>query len=586
MGRELRSIFLYVCLMMVQVSCFAGGQGRKLVVLFTTDLHSQVLPHKDSTGGLVKIATIVEQQRLQAQQEGAAFLLLDGGDIAMGSIFHTLFALEAVEYRALAHIGYDAITFGNHDFDFGTRALHSMLSVARSKDTLLRFPELLCANLLTAENDTSFLWNNAIKKYLLIERNGVKTGLFGVMGNNAYGVISSDVSPLRFSDPYEESRKAVAALEAEGAEYIMAISHGGALNGDDEELARKVKGIDFIISAHDHQLLHNPIEVNGTYIGAAGAYGEWVGKAVFNNGTLESYGLIGIGRDVEEHPQMRQWADSMYCIAERNISDLSGIGLDDTLAVLEMDFPKLVDEEGLMALGSNVAASYAAVAQDLFPDFPKEKIVGVVPYGMVRKGLEKGAARGRDAFEVLSLGENEEGYSGWPLVYAFLTGKELGDLCEMTVTVAPYLEDMRLFFSGLQYRYNSARLPFLRVDKVMVSGRPTEADSLYMIVTGSYTAALIGLLEKESYGLLSAQAKDSIGNPLLPDKIPCLRTPEGKQVPEWIAFAQYLEQGKMNPAEGEDSVENDDFVPLGYLLVAVFLCAVAVYFTVRGRRRR
>ena len=42
----------------------------------------------------------------------------------------------------------------------------------------------------------------------------------------------------------------------------------------------------------------------------------------------------------------------------------------------------------------------------------------------------------------------------------------------------------------------------------------------------------------------------------------------------------------MNPAEGEDSVENDDFVPLGYLLAAVFLCAVAVYFTVRGRRRR
>ena len=105
-----------------------------------------------------------------------------------------------------------------------------------------------------------------------------------------------------------------------------------------------------------------------------------------------------------------------------------------------------------------------------------------------------------------------------------------------------------------------------------------------MIVTGSYTAALIGLLEKESYGLLSAQTKDSIGNPLLPDKIPCLRTPEGKQVPEWIAFAQYLEQGKMNPAEGENSVENDDFVPLGYLLAAVFLCAVAGYFTVRGRR--
>ena len=576
MGRELRSIFLFLCLMMVQVSCFAGGQGGKLVVLFTTDLHSQVLPHNNGTGGLVKIASIVEQERQQARAEGASFLLLDGGDIAMGSIFHTLFAKEAVEYRAMARIGYDATTFGNHDFDFGTGALHSMLSAARSKDTLLRFPELLCANLLPAENDTSSLWNKAIKKYALFESNGVKAGVFGVMGNNAYGVISSDVSPLMFSDPYDEARKAVAALEAAGAEYIIALSHGGALNGDDEELARKVNGIDFIVSAHDHQLLHKPYKMNGTSIGAAGAYGEWIGKAVFNNGALESYGLIGIGPDVEEHPQMSQWADSMYFLAGERTAKLSGRGLDYTLAVLEMDFPKQLDDEGRMALGSNIAASYAAVAQDLLPDFPKDKIVGVVPYGMVRKGLEKGAARGRDAFEVLSLGENEEGYSGWPLVYAFLTGKELEDLCEMTVSVAPYLEDMRLFFSGLQYRYNSARLPFLRVDKVMVSGRPAEADSLYMIVTGSYTAALIGLLEKESYGLLSAQTKDSLGNPLLPDKIPCLRTPEGKQVPEWIAFAQYLEQGKMNPAEGENSVENDDFVPLGYTLLAVILCAAAV----------
>ena len=75
---------------------------------------------------------------------------------------------------------------------------------------------------------------------------------------------------------------------------------------------------------------------------------------------------------------------------------------------------------------------------------------------------------------------------------------------------------------------------------------------------------------------LSAQAKDWDGNPLLPDKIPCLRTPEGKQVPEWTAFAEYLKQGKCNPAEGYDSIENDDFVPLGYTLLAVLFCAVAV----------
>lgn len=576
-------VFLTIFLSLYGVSCFAAEQGRKLVVLFTTDLHSQILPHKDSTGGLVKIATIVEQQRRQAQENGDAFLLLDGGDIAMGSIFHTLFATEAVEYRALARIGYDASTFGNHDFDFGTDALRSMFSVARSKEPQLCLPQLLCVNLIPVGGDTSVFWNNAIKKYLLFERNGVKAGVFGVMGNNAYEVISSDISPLRFSDPIEESGKAVAALQAEGAEYIIAISHGGALNGDDKELASKVKGIDFIISAHDHQLLHNPIKVNGTPIGAAGAYGEWVGKAVFSNGRLESYTLIEVGKDVQPLEQLEQWADSMYCLAGEKTRNLSGISLNDTLTVLEKDFPKQPDEEGRMALGSNIAASYAAAAEELYKDFPKDRIVGVVPYGMVRKGLEKGAVTGNDAFEVLSLGRNEAGYSGYPLVCAWLTGEELADLCELNVSVAPYLEDMRLFFSGLQYRYNGARLPFLRVDRVMVGGKPAEADSLYMIVTGSYTAALIGLLEKESYGFLSANAKDAQGNPLNPDKIPCLRTQEGNQVPEWVAFAGYLQKGMYNPAEGIHSVENDDFVPLGYTLLAILVCAAVL--SLIGRRR-
>lgn len=586
MGRVTRSIFLFVCLMMVQVSCFAAEQGGKLVVLFTTDLHSQVLSHKDGTGGLVKIATIVERQRLQAQQEGAAFLLLDGGDIAMGSVFHTLFAAEAVEYRALARIGYDAFTYGNHDFDFGVEALQKMFSSAHSKDSLLQFPKLLSSNIkLKKEEQTGGgSVTGSPQSYALFNGNGVKTGVFGVMGWNSWNVIGKDSDSLIFYDPIETSRAVVEELKAMGAEYIIAISHGGALGGDDIKLAKKVAGIDFIISAHDHQLLHYPIEVNGTHIGAAGAYGEWVGKAVFNDGILESYTLLQVGEDVAPHPGLKQWADSMYCIAGRNIKDLSGIKLDDTLALLGQDSPKFVDEEGMMQLGSNIAAAYVSAAGEMFPDFPKGKMVGIVPYGVVRKGLHKGAVTGRDAFEVISLGENESGYCGWPLVYAFLTGKELQDLCEMTVSVAPHMEDVRLFFSGIRYRYNNARLPFARVDRVMAGEKQVCADSLYMVVTGSYTAALIGLLEKESFGLLSAQAKDWDGNPLLPDKIPCLRTPDGKQIPEWVAFAKYLRQGIYNPNEGADSIENDDFVPLGYTLSAIALCALLLWRTMRRRR--
>lgn len=564
-------VFLTILLSLYGVSCLAAQQDRKLVVLFTSDLHSQIFPQKDGSGSVARIATIVERERSRAEQDGAAFILLDGGDIAMGGIFHTLFPAEAVEYRALARMGYDAFTFGNHDFDFGTETLLQMFSSARTKDSSATFPKLLSSNLRT---DTAPY--GGVESHILIERSGVKTGVFGVMGENSWNVIASDTGNLSYEDPVESSRKAVEALKVAGVDYIIAISHGGALNGDDLRLARKVKGIDFIISAHDHQLLREPMKVNGTYIGAAGAYGKWIGKAVFSSGRLESYNIVDVTGEIPAHPGMGQWADSMSNVVAENFRMLQGRGPDDTLAVLDLASPKQVDEDGMMPLGSNVAASYAVAARKLLPHVPQEKIIGVVPYGMVRRGLESGAVTCMDAFEVLSLGENEEGYTGYPLVYAWLTGRELAHLCEMNVSVAPYLEDMRLFFSGLQYRYNGARLPFMRVDRVRVGGVEADEESLYMIVTGSYTASLIGLLESRSYGLLSARPKDMEGAGLLPDSIPCLRGDNGRQVPEWAAFAAYLQQGGFNHAEGADSVENDDFVPLGYTLLAILVCAVAV----------
>lgn len=560
----LRAIILFVCLMSGIVG--AGSRDRsQLVVLFTSDLHSALLPGScDSLGGYARIATILQQQKEAAERAGAAVLVVDGGDIAMGGIFHTIYREEAVEYRAMARMGYDAIAFGNHDFDFGADAAAAMYSAARKKDSCGQWPVLLSANLQVPGVES--------EKYTIFERNGLKVGLFGIMGENSFNVIARDSEKLFYTDAVSAATEAVEALRLQGADYIIALSHGGTLNGDDIKLAKKVKGIDFIVSAHDHCLLQEPLKVKGTFIGAAGCEGSHVGKAVFKDGVLEEYSLVGAGRNIPVEPYLAGWIDSMYNVVGERFLELSGRELDDTIAFAEKPYFRVVDENGMMPLGSNVAESYREAAIAALPQVPEEDIVGFIPYGVVRKGLAAGAVTVRDVFEVLSLGENEGGYLGYPLVYAWLRGKELEDLCEMSVSVSPVLEDTRMFFSGLQYRYNGARLPFMRVDRVLVGGRRVEADKLYLVVTGKYTAGLTGLLEKESFGLLSAQARDADGNLLPGGKFYDLRTPDGKQIPEWEAFARYLQEGKLNPASGEDSVENDDFVPLGYTLAAVLLC--------------
>ena len=563
----IRLLVAIVCILW-SISCSAGEQSRKLVLLFTSDLHSQLLPGPDNEGGFAKIASIVSRERELAGKEGAAFLLVDGGDISMGSVFHTLFSEEAIEYRAMARIGYDAYTLGNHAFDFGVEPLVQMFSNARLKDSLCTFPLLLSAN-VRCEGVPA-------EQYAILERNGLKIGVFGLMGEDSYSVMGrKGREAVEYRNPVEAAKEVVGILKPQ-TDYIIALSHGGVSCGDDVKLAKKVKGIDFVVSGHDHDVFHKPEYVRGTPLGSVGASGKYVGKAVFQDGELVEYRLIPADASVSPDPAMEAWTDSMFDVVNVEFEKLSGKRLDDTIAFMEREYPDVPDENGAMVLGTNIAASYRKAAIENFPEVSPSEIVGMAPMGVIRKGLKGGAITNKDAFEVLSLGESERGRTGYPLVYAWITGQELADICELSATISPFLDDVQLFFSGVDYRYNGAGFPFLKVDKVMVDGNVADPDKLYMVATCQYTAQLIGLLESESYGILSAVPKDSNGQ-VLEEGYIYLRNKDGNIIPVWEAFAEYLRSGSFD-AKGESGlVENDDFVPLGYTLGAVLLCALLLW---------
>lgn len=561
-------IAISICLM-INVSCFALAQNRKLVVLFTSDLHSQVLPDRLGYGGYSAIESLVQQNRAEAARDGAAFLLLDAGDIAMGTVFHSVYAQEGIEYRAMARLGYDALAHGNHDFDFGVAVYADMCRSAREKDSLLQFPALLASNLQVPGDESS--------KWKIIEKEGVKVGLLAILGEHSYSVVARDASNMVWSDPVEAAKEAVENLQQLGADYIIALSHSGTANDEDIKLAKKVKGIDFIISGHDHRTMHQPVKVKDTYIGAPGPKGRYVGKAVFNDGGLQEYSLLEtLGKGEEDSP-MAQWVDSMCQAVEERFIEVSGRKLDDTLDFLENSMYDIVDENGLMPLGSNVAESYRDAVLANIGGIAADQVVGFVPYGVLRGGLEAGAVTNKDVFEVLSLGENAMGYTGYPLVYAWLSGDEIRNMCEMSVSIAPFIEDTRLYMSGIKYRFNGARLPFTRVDRVIFEGREVDPEKLYMVVTGLYTALLMGTLEKESHGILSVVAKDSSGNVLPEGQFFELTDKSGKQITEWEAFASYVEQGKLDPSLGNDSIEKDNSIPAGYIWAAVVVCCLLLF---------
>ena len=244
----------------------------QLTILFTHDLHSYFLPHAALTeagrpvlhGGYARLARLIERQRAL---RGNQVLLVDAGDFSMGTLFHTTFMTEAAELRLMGEMGYDVTTFGNHDFDFHNDGLAEMLRVARSKG--VRLPAIVASNVAFSGDVAESALKEAfrqypVRDYIILERNGLRIGLFGLMGKDAADD-APFAKPLAFADILTSARRIVEILKnSEKADVIVCLSHSGTSavksHSEDERLARHVPEIDVIISGHTHTVLPQPLD--------------------------------------------------------------------------------------------------------------------------------------------------------------------------------------------------------------------------------------------------------------------------------------------------------------------------------------
>ncbi|MCK5537292.1 MAG: metallophosphoesterase, partial [Bacteroidales bacterium] len=177
--------------------------AQELIILHTNDLHSKLTGYgpeseysplitgNDSTiGGFARLATIFEETR---KQSNANTLILDAGDFLMGSLFHFAERETGFQLNLMKEIGYDVITLGNHEFDFGPDALAEILKSAKKNGEI---PQIVASNMKFSEKSTEddklegFYKDSTIQAYTLIEKNGLKIGLFGLVGEDA-----KDVAP-------------------------------------------------------------------------------------------------------------------------------------------------------------------------------------------------------------------------------------------------------------------------------------------------------------------------------------------------------------------------------------------------------
>lgn len=556
--------FLLVALMLVAaIPASAQDAPRTATVLFTHDLHSHFLPSRDldggEFGGYARLMTVIHEQKERYPDA----VLLDGGDFSMGSLFQTAFATAATELRMMGAMGYDATTFGNHEFDYLPKGLASMLTVAKQSGDPL--PAIVNANYLPPQqgdegytDDAAMMQeafdNYGVKDYLILERGGIYYVIFGI-----FGVDSDDCAPnsgMILQDPAAVAQatvdKAVADCKAtyNADPVVVCLSHSGTENGkgEDYELAKAVTGIDLIVSGHTHTTLHEPITVGNTHIVSAGEYGRYLGVAnlaIAADGTttMASYELIPVDETVAEDPAVAALTASFKQAVETDYLSTYNIGFDEVLVNNPYSFDTVDDVYATQhesTLGNLFADAYKAAVETATGETVD---VALTASGVIRETLPVGNVTTSDVFNAASLGVGTEG----ELVAVYLTGRDLKNVFEVDASVQPIMRSAQLFLSGAEYSFNQNRMIFNKIDSAMLRRNDgtleaIEDDKLYCVVTGMYVGQMLGSVKEKSFGLLSITPRDKGGNPLeasdLVHHVVC--DEHGNPVKEWYAISSYL----------------------------------------------
>ncbi|MDD3608927.1 MAG: 5'-nucleotidase C-terminal domain-containing protein [Halothiobacillaceae bacterium] len=227
-----------------------------LTLLHTNDTHSHLESFQPSgepvQGGVARRLTAIES--VKAQVGAGRVLTVDAGDFMQGSLFYNAWKGSA-DIMGLNALGYDVATLGNHEFDLGPvelgRALRgepvSINGVSYTTEKP-KFP-LVVTNLDVSKEPAL---NGLLKKSLVVEREGEKIGVLGVV-TDTISTIASPGPNVKILDYVASVQAEADSLKASGVNKIVLLSHYGYKI--DVDNAKKLAGVDVIVSGHDHALL-------------------------------------------------------------------------------------------------------------------------------------------------------------------------------------------------------------------------------------------------------------------------------------------------------------------------------------------
>jgi 5'-nucleotidase/UDP-sugar diphosphatase len=444
---------LFVAVMLTVFLCFSlTAQPKTITILHTNDMHANFIPHeafwvkespKPMIGGFNELSFALDSLRKQKINS----ILVDAGDLMTGNPvteYEYKGAQGGVLIEMMNRLGYEAWTPGNHDFDISQNNLRNLITIAK-------FP-VVSANLVKGSG--GFPVSN--KEYTIIEKNGVRIGIIGVMTEGLYNLVNqTNLADIKILPSIATTQKFIDELTPK-TDLIIALTHQGV--EDDSVLAANLKGLNVIIGGHSHTRLKKPKSVNGVLIAQTGSNCENLGVldlTVENHVVTKSWGVLLPLNYTSERPKtdLSKLIDSVQQIIDKEYSEVIG--------TLQSDWTR---GNGEMGVGNFIAdAQREAVHAD----------VAFMNNHGIRKNVTAGPLTKRDLFEVLPFRN--------VLVTFQLTGKQIKDL------VKNYIQNRAsIQLSGLIVTWKRNASGEIEFASFMVNGNPIEDTKAYIATASDY----------------------------------------------------------------------------------------------------
>lgn len=422
-----------------------SGAKETLTILHTNDIHSHF-------GSMSAIAAMISEER----ERGGNLLVLDIGDHMDRMAVETEGTLGMANVDVLNLTGYDAITIGNNE---GLTFTPDQLAQSY---TGLRCP-IVCGNVVEQDTDRIPAW---MQPWHIIKKGSFHIGLLGATApfNSFYELLGWKVT-----DPIETLRKQVMMLR-EQVDVIIVLSHLGLAT--DQKLAEQVAGIDVILGGHTHHVLEKPLIVGQTVLGAAGKFGQWLGKFVLERTDEEksvrvvSSGCVPVQRTML-HEQVSLAIAANVQESERKLGQ-TAVMTDRTLTInyeQESPFANLLAQ----AVRHFTSAELSVVNAG--------QLLGNLPQGEISKGMLHSLCpspinacticlKGFQIREALEQSLLEE-FIHKPITGFGFRGEILGTLC----------------MDGMEVRYDPDAPAYDKIRSIYVNGIPMDEQRQYVVGT-------------------------------------------------------------------------------------------------------